>query len=77
MLLNLLHRHYRDLEKHVEQMKRNSSSAQRPVTLRDVEDGAVTLRKVGEALATLKGERRHMIQSVKLKMIGLVINVLM
>ncbi|KAK3534734.1 hypothetical protein QTP86_024068 [Hemibagrus guttatus] len=45
-----------DLEKHVEQLKRNSSSAQRPVTLRDVEDGAVNLRKVGETLATLKGE---------------------
>ncbi|KAF5908973.1 sickle tail protein isoform X1, partial [Clarias magur] len=45
-----------DLEKHVEEMKRNSSSAQRPVTLRDVEDGAVDLRKVGETLATLKGD---------------------
>ncbi|MCJ8744749.1 hypothetical protein PDJAM_G00122110 [Pangasius djambal] len=47
-----------ELEKHVEQLKRNSSSAQaqRPVTLRDVEDGAVNLRKVGEKLATLKGE---------------------
>ncbi|KAM9439270.1 sickle tail protein homolog isoform 2-T2 [Clarias gariepinus] len=45
-----------DLERHVEEMKRNSSSAQRPVTLRDVEDGAVDLRKVGEALATLKGD---------------------
>ncbi|XP_058274697.1 sickle tail protein homolog isoform X2 [Hemibagrus wyckioides] len=45
-----------DLEKHVEQLKRNSSSAQISVTLRDVEDGAVNLRKVGETLATLKGE---------------------
>ncbi|XP_053083431.1 sickle tail protein homolog isoform X2 [Pangasianodon hypophthalmus] len=47
-----------ELEKHVEQLKRNSSSAQaqRPITLRDVEDGAVNLRKVGEKLATLKGE---------------------
>ncbi|XP_060761580.1 sickle tail protein homolog isoform X2 [Neoarius graeffei] len=45
-----------DLEKHVEQMKRKSSSAQRPVTLQDVEDGAVNLRKVGKTLATLKGE---------------------
>lgn len=43
----------------MEQLKRNSSAArpQRPVTLRDVEDGAVNLRKVGEKLATLKGER--------------------
>ncbi|XP_060729400.1 sickle tail protein homolog isoform X2 [Tachysurus vachellii] len=45
-----------DLEMHVEQLKMNSSSAQRAVTLRDVEDGAVNLRKVGETLATLKGE---------------------
>lgn len=59
--VNLLHGRYRDLEKHVEQLKRNSSSAQaqRPVTLRDVEDGAVNLRKVGETLATLKGKQRH------------------
>lgn len=62
MLLNLVLRHYRDLEKHVEQLKRDSSSsqAQRSVTLRDVEDGAVNLRKVGETLATLKGKQRHM-----------------
>lgn len=46
----------------MEQLKRNSSLAQRPVTLRDVEDGAVNLRKVGETLATLKGKRRHMIR---------------
>lgn len=46
----------------MEQMKRKSSSAQRPVTLQDVEDGAVNLRKVGKTLATLKGEPRHMIQ---------------
>ncbi|XP_066512189.1 sickle tail protein-like isoform X1 [Hoplias malabaricus] len=47
-----------DLEKHVENLKRDSTSnnAQRPVTLRDVEEGAVNLRKVGEALAALKGE---------------------
>ncbi|KAI5616934.1 sickle tail protein-like isoform X1 [Silurus asotus] len=45
-----------ELEQHVEQLKRNSGSAQRPVTMRDVEDGAVNLRKVGETLATLKGE---------------------
>ncbi|XP_072524915.1 sickle tail protein homolog isoform X1 [Salminus brasiliensis] len=47
-----------DLEKHVEGLKRDSMSvtAQRPITLRDVEDGAVSLRQVGEALAALKGE---------------------
>ncbi|XP_046732268.1 sickle tail protein homolog isoform X2 [Silurus meridionalis] len=45
-----------ELEQHVEQLKRNSGSAQRPVTMWDVEDGAVNLRKVGETLATLKGE---------------------
>lgn len=38
-------------------LKKESTSAmsQRPVTLKDVEEGAVNLRKVGEALATLKG----------------------
>ncbi|XP_049334448.1 sickle tail protein homolog isoform X7 [Astyanax mexicanus] len=47
-----------DLEKHVENLKRDSMSmpAHHPITLRDVEEGAVNLRKVGEALAALKGE---------------------
>ncbi|XP_073782668.1 sickle tail protein homolog isoform X25 [Danio rerio] len=47
-----------ELENYVEMLKKESSSAmsQRPVTLKDVEEGAVNLRKVGEALATLKGE---------------------
>lgn len=58
----------------MEQLKRNSSSAQRAVTLRDVEDGAVNLRKVGETLATLKGTRRHAMPPVKLETAGLVIN---
>lgn len=39
-------------------LKKESTSAMslRPVTLKDVEEGAVNLRKVGEALATLKGD---------------------
>ncbi|XP_037386964.1 sickle tail protein homolog isoform X1 [Pygocentrus nattereri] len=47
-----------ELEKHVENLKMDSMSvtAQRPITLKDVEEGAVNLRKVGEALAALKGE---------------------
>ncbi|XP_063075129.1 sickle tail protein homolog isoform X3 [Engraulis encrasicolus] len=46
-----------DLEKYVEKLKRNSTSGStRPITLKDVEEGAVNLRKVGEALAGLKGE---------------------
>ncbi|KAI4887535.1 hypothetical protein NFI96_017099, partial [Prochilodus magdalenae] len=45
-----------ELEMHVDNLKRDSMSAtaQRPVTLKDVEEGAVNLRKVGEALAALK-----------------------
>ncbi|XP_051989627.1 sickle tail protein homolog isoform X2 [Xyrauchen texanus] len=47
-----------ELEKYVEKLKQESTSAtsHRPVTLKDVEEGAVNLRKVGEALASLKGE---------------------
>ncbi|XP_052404782.1 sickle tail protein homolog isoform X2 [Carassius gibelio] len=47
-----------ELENYVEMLKKESSCAMsnRPVTLKDVEEGAVNLRKVGEALATLKGE---------------------
>jgi len=42
----------------VEMLKKESTSVMnhRPVTLKDVEEGAVNLRKVGEALATLKGD---------------------
>lgn len=42
----------------MENLKRDSTSrtAQRLITLRDVEEGAVDLRKVGEALAALKGQ---------------------
>ncbi|KAL2097412.1 hypothetical protein ACEWY4_006619 [Coilia grayii] len=48
----------RELEKYVEKLKRDSTSGTtlRPITLKDVEEGAVNLRKVGEALAGLKGE---------------------
>uniref|UniRef100_A0A8C5L1H2 Enhancer trap locus 4 n=1 Tax=Jaculus jaculus TaxID=51337 RepID=A0A8C5L1H2_JACJA len=46
----------RELEDFVEDMKKDSSSAGRVVTLKDVEDGAFLLRQVGEAVATLKGE---------------------
>ncbi|XP_016422549.1 sickle tail protein homolog isoform X3 [Sinocyclocheilus rhinocerous] len=47
-----------ELENYVEMLKKESTCAMsnRPVTLKDVEEGAVNLRKVGEALATLKGE---------------------
>ncbi|XP_067309758.1 sickle tail protein homolog isoform X3 [Pseudorasbora parva] len=47
-----------ELENYVEMLKKESTSAMnhRPVTLKDVEEGAVNLRRVGEALATLKGE---------------------
>lgn len=37
-------------------LQKDSASTQRTVTLKDVEEGAVTLRKVGESLAGLKGE---------------------
>ncbi|AWP20558.1 putative sickle tail protein -like [Scophthalmus maximus] len=42
-----------DLEQYVGTLQKDSH---RVVTLKDVEDGAVTLRKVGESLAGLKGE---------------------
>ncbi|KAM9459312.1 sickle tail protein homolog isoform 10-T10 [Salvelinus alpinus] len=48
----------RELEEYVDRLRRDSSSGkgQLSVTLRDVEEGAVNLRRVGEALAGLKGE---------------------
>ncbi|XP_032099996.1 sickle tail protein homolog isoform X21 [Sapajus apella] len=46
----------RELEDFVEDLKKDSTSASRAVTLKDVEDGAFLLRQVGEAVATLKGE---------------------
>ncbi|XP_014639101.1 PREDICTED: sickle tail protein homolog isoform X11 [Ceratotherium simum simum] len=45
-----------ELEDFVEDLKKDSTSAGRVVTLKDVEDGAFLLRQVGEAVATLKGE---------------------
>ncbi|XP_049930722.1 sickle tail protein homolog isoform X1 [Epinephelus moara] len=48
----------RELEDYVEHLQQSSaSSADQPsITLRDVEEGAVNLRRVGETLAILKGE---------------------
>ncbi|XP_029391923.1 sickle tail protein homolog isoform X10 [Mus pahari] len=45
-----------ELEDFVGDLKKDSSSTGRMVTLKDVEDGAFLLRQVGEAVATLKGE---------------------
>nr|KAF6431449.1 hypothetical protein HJG63_007218 [Rousettus aegyptiacus] len=45
-----------ELEDFVEDLKKDSASASRAVTLKDVEDGAFLLRQVGEAVASLKGE---------------------
>ncbi|XP_015441105.1 sickle tail protein homolog isoform X3 [Pteropus alecto] len=45
-----------ELEDFVEDLKKDSASAGRAVTLKDVEDGAFLLRQVGEAVASLKGE---------------------
>ncbi|XP_054973880.1 sickle tail protein homolog isoform X8 [Sorex araneus] len=45
-----------ELEAFVEDLKKDSASAGRTVTLKDVEDGACLLRQVGEAVAALKGE---------------------
>ncbi|XP_037613301.1 sickle tail protein homolog isoform X16 [Sebastes umbrosus] len=45
-----------ELEQYVGSLQKDSAATQRVVTLKDVEEGAVTLRKVGESLAGLKGE---------------------
>ena len=47
----------RELEDYVVRLQRSSapSTKQLAPTLREVEDGAVNLRRVGEALALLKG----------------------
>ncbi|XP_070775002.1 sickle tail protein homolog [Enoplosus armatus] len=47
-----------ELEEFVDRLQRSSASSpgQLSITLRDVEEGAVNLRRVGEALAILKGE---------------------
>ncbi|XP_053268162.1 sickle tail protein homolog isoform X10 [Pleuronectes platessa] len=45
-----------DLEQYVGSLQKDPGATHRAVTLKDVEEGAVTLRKVGESLAGLKGE---------------------
>ncbi|XP_037549985.1 sickle tail protein homolog isoform X2 [Nematolebias whitei] len=45
-----------ELELYVGSLQSGSAAAHRVMTLKDVEEGAVTLRKVGESLAGLKGE---------------------
>ncbi|XP_042370357.1 sickle tail protein-like, partial [Plectropomus leopardus] len=45
-----------ELEQYVGSLQKDSAATHRVVTLKDVEEGAVTLRKVGESLAGLKGE---------------------
>ncbi|KAM6970861.1 sickle tail protein homolog [Tautogolabrus adspersus] len=45
-----------DLEQYVGSLQKESTVTHRVVTLKDVEEGAMTLRKVGESLAGLKGE---------------------
>ncbi|XP_041823784.1 sickle tail protein homolog isoform X1 [Melanotaenia boesemani] len=45
-----------ELEQYVGSLQKDSATTHRVVTLKDVEEGAVTLRKVGESLAGLKGE---------------------
>lgn len=49
-------------------LKKESTSVMnhRPVTLKDVEEGAVNLRKVGEALATLKGDYIYIFPACRL-----------
>lgn len=52
---------HRDLEQYIESMSEDLSSATsvKPIILKDVEEGAVRLRKVGESLASLKGKRLY------------------
>ncbi|XP_055363791.1 sickle tail protein homolog isoform X7 [Betta splendens] len=45
-----------ELEQFVGTLQKDSTATHKVVTLKDVEEGAVTLRKVGESLAGLKGE---------------------
>ncbi|XP_074840986.1 sickle tail protein homolog isoform X10 [Carettochelys insculpta] len=45
-----------DLEAFIEELKKDSATSNKMVTLKDVEDGAFLLRQVGEAVATLKGD---------------------
>lgn len=43
-------------------LQKESAAAHKAVTLRDVEEGAVTLRKVGESLAGLKGKNKDVME---------------
>ncbi|XP_012821103.1 sickle tail protein homolog isoform X14 [Xenopus tropicalis] len=45
-----------DLEDFVESLKKDQSTSQRSITLKDVEDRAFMLRQIGEAVSNLKGE---------------------
>ncbi|XP_072235059.1 sickle tail protein isoform X4 [Leuresthes tenuis] len=45
-----------ELEQYVGSLQKDTATTHRVVTLKDVEEGAMTLRKVGESLAGLKGE---------------------
>ncbi|XP_038144935.1 sickle tail protein homolog isoform X22 [Cyprinodon tularosa] len=45
-----------ELEQYVGSLQKASATATKTVTLKDVEEGAVNLRKVGESLTGLKGE---------------------
>ena len=48
-------------------LQNDSAAAQRVVTLKDVEEGAVTLRNVGESLAGLKGKTTTNMKDVCIK----------
>nr|XP_025036586.1 sickle tail protein homolog isoform X4 [Pelodiscus sinensis] len=45
-----------ELEGFIEDLKKDSATTNKIVTLKDVEEGAFLLRQVGEAVATLKGD---------------------
>ncbi|XP_053323102.1 sickle tail protein homolog isoform X3 [Spea bombifrons] len=45
-----------DLESFVDDLKKDLTTSQRAITLKDVEDRAFMLRKIGEAVSNLKGE---------------------
>jgi len=58
----------RDLEQYVETLRTDSS----PAKLKEVEEGAVSLRKVGENLAGLKGKTLEDFAFLLFKMASLV-----
>ncbi|XP_075443690.1 sickle tail protein homolog isoform X4 [Ascaphus truei] len=49
-----------DLEGFVEELKKDSTTSNRVITLKDVEDRAFFLRQIGEAVSNLKGEFPHL-----------------